>query len=444
MHRARLLACSALACWAALAAAACGPPKEIESPASASADIECPAPIGKIPRERCTAVGEEFGALSVSGALKHTGADGAASLRVDAIRAAAALANQLKESRVALCEAYNACAIPPAEHAEKDRALAGLMGALLELWDARSFADPEAVARFHRGVRAIADRLARHGAGSPQAAPSAQAGARPGRITLAGDRLAQLAAPGVSFSAADGAITVRAQDGGARIVLRSAPELRLRAGHRYLVKVSGSYAPASPILLSGGDEVVGKVRYRAAQAAELYVALRSLDDPDASESTTTWTVAAGEKGAHEAPLTARPGDSGFYLAVGAHGSGAITLDDVELLRGGAVLAAARAEADGEAMVKSSCPAEAAQPLAGKRSFRCQVGVGDLVTLGAPGAYLELAIRTAGGDRAVVRTQSLEGGRSLDAALTEDAELVITAAGAGTATVRSIEVREVQR
>jgi hypothetical protein len=236
---------------------------------------------------------------------------------------------------------------------------------------------------------------------------------------------------------------VRAQDGGARQVLRSAPELRLRGGRRYLVKVTGSYAPAAQPLLAGGDEVVGKVRYHATQAVELYAALRSLDDPEASESTTSWRVAAGEKGAHEATLTARPGDSGFYLAVGARGGGAITLDDVELLRGGAVIAAARAEADAEPMVKTSCKADAAQPLAGKRSLRCEAGAADLVTLAMPTAYLELTVRGASGDRAAVRTQSLEGGRSLDAALTEEAELVVTLAGAGTLTVRSIEVREVE-
>ncbi|MCC6553625.1 MAG: hypothetical protein IT372_11480 [Polyangiaceae bacterium] len=444
MDRLRLLACAPLAASVILASAACGPPKEIESPASASEDLECPDPIGKIPRENCTAVGEEFGVLSVSGALQHTGTAGAASLRADAIKAAAALANQLKEKRLALCSSYNACALTPAEHAAKDKLISDLMGALIELWDTRSFADPEAVEKFHAGVRTLGDKLAGRGGGAPQGAQGGAQARKPEGIGIAGDKLAQLAAPGVSFSTGDGAVTVKAQDGAARQVLRSAPALRLRAGRRYLVKVNGSYAPATPPLLAGGDEVVAKVRYQAAQAVELYAALRSLDDPDASESTMTWHVAAGEKGAHEAPLIARPGDSGFFLAVGARGAGAVTLDDVELVRGGAVLAAARGEADAEPMVKASCTADAAGALSGKRSFRCDAGTSDLVTIGKPGAYLELAIRGASGDKVVLRTQSLEGGRSLDAKLTEDAELFVTIAGAGTATVRSIEMRDVEQ
>jgi hypothetical protein len=92
-------------------------------------------------------------------------------------------------------------------------------------------------------------------------------------------------------------------------------------------------------------------------------------------------------------------------------------------------------------VKTSCAPDAAQPLAGKRSLRCE-GQGDLVTLGMPAAFLEIAVRGASGDRAVLRTQSLEGGRSLDATLKEDAELLITIAGAGTATVRAVEVQAV--
>ena len=55
----------------------------------------------------------------------------------------------------------------------------------------------------------------------------------------------------------------------------------------------------------------------------------------------------------------------------------------------------------------------------------------------------MAVRSkSSGERAALRTLSLEGGRSLDAALAEDGELVVGLAGAGTATLRTIEVRNV--
>jgi hypothetical protein len=447
----RHLVCAVLVWSGLLAAAACGPPRrEGGAPASSSdeAEIDCPAPIGAIRGESCAGVVDDFGALSVSGALKQAGTDSAGALRAEAIRAAAALGSKLKEKRVALCDAYNACKVTPAEHTAKDKALADLMTSLLALWDARQFADPKDVVRFHGAVRTLSKRLDGAAPASSSAAGAAALAGASAAETLPGDKLARLSQQGVSFSSEAGAVTVRAHAGELRQVLRSSPSLRLRGGRRYLVKVLGSYVPATPPLISSGDEVVARVRYRAEQAGELYAALRSLDDTDASEGTVAWKIAAGEKGAHEATLSARPGESGFYLAVGARSPGPVWLDDVELVRGGRVLAAARAEegastsgAEPPHTVKASCKPDAAQPLAGKRSLRCAAGDGDLVTIAAPGAFLELSIRSASGARAVLRTQSLEGGRSLDATLSsEDADLVLAMSGEGAATIRAIEVR----
>lgn len=436
MHRSRLSPALLLVCSAAALTPACGPPQEVEVP-SASAEIECPAPIGTIPREDCAALAQEFDALSVTGALQRTGKDQNTTLRSDAIRAAAALANQLKERRVSLCETYNACKMPVAEHAAKDKQLTDLMNALLVLWDARRFSAPDEVDRFFGGVRDLATKLA----GKGDAEPAKAAAQKPASPGLPGDQLQQVAAEGIAFSTSGGAVTVQAQAGASRLVLRSGPSLPLRGGRRYLVRVNGSYTPAAPGLVNPADEVLGRVRYRAAQAGELYVALRSLEDPEASESLQAFQVTAGEKGAKELKFTADPASSGFYLAVGSRGAGAVHFDDVELVRGGNALAAARAEEANEPLVKTSCAPDAAQPLAGKRSLRCE-GQGDLVTLGMPATYLEIVIRGASGDRALLRTQSLEGGRSLDATLKEDAELLITIAGAGTATVRAVEVQAV--
>jgi hypothetical protein len=188
-----------------------------------------------------------------------------------------------------------------------------------------------------------------------------------------------------------------------------------------------------------------RVKYRAAEAAELYAALRSLEDPDSTEATTTWKLAAGEKGSKEAALTAPAGASGPYLGLGVSGTATLEIDDIELLRGGKVLAAARAEAASEPHVKTSCaPSAAPKPIAGKKSLRCGGGAGDKLTLGLPPSHLFVAVRSPSGERAVLRTLSLEGGRSLDATLTEGGEIVVGLAGPGTATLRSIEITPVAK
>ncbi|HSO00175.1 MAG TPA: hypothetical protein VLS89_17910, partial [Candidatus Nanopelagicales bacterium] len=206
MHRPGILSTFLVLCSAAVLTPACGPPKEVEVPGP-SADLSCPAPIGDIPREDCAAVAQEFDALTVTGALQRAGKDPTGVMRTDAIRAAAALANQLKERRVVLCESYNACKMPREEHAVKDKQLAGLMAALLVLWDARRFSAPDEVERFYGGVRDLATKLA----GKGETAAEKPGAKKPVVPALTGEKLQQVAAEGIAFSTNGESVTVQAQ-----------------------------------------------------------------------------------------------------------------------------------------------------------------------------------------------------------------------------------------
>ena len=169
--------------------------------------------------------------------------------------------------------------------------------------------------------------------------------------------------------------------------------------------------------------------------------MRSLEDPEASEAAESWHVNAGDKGAKEIKLTADPQQTGFYLGVLVRG-GAVDLDDLELLRGGKPIAAARGEGSDEPGVESACTVSKDKPIAGKGSIRCAPGNGDRITLGKPAGHLMITLRDSAGERATVRTLSLEGGRSIDAALREDGgEIIITLVGAGSATIEQLEVTD---
>lgn len=400
--------------------------------AAGSEKLECPAPIGRVPREDCSAVADDFGALSVAESLKLAGSGRDADARIEAIRSAAGLANLLKEQRVALCELYDKCKVTPEDHAAKDQLLAGSMRSLIDLWNKRRFSGADAVVRFREGVRALEQKV--NGAGT--AAPGAP------RSLTAAQALAQVEGAGLAFKADGAAIVVTAQGAGSRVALRTKAEaLPLTSGRHYRVKVSGSYAPAAPPLIAPGEEITVRLKLRADQAGDVYAALRSLEDPEAAESTTTWHVNAGEKGAREATLTADPASSGFYVGVGMSSGGGIDLDDIEIVRGGKSVAAARAEVDGEPGVKTDCLVIGAGALAGQKSWRCKAGAGDRILLGQPESHLFLTLRGPLGDRAMLRTLSLDGGRSVDATVPEDAELVIGLVGAGTATIRAVEATE---
>ena len=417
----------------------CGGPQTPAGGASAQGpEVECPDPIGTIPREVCAEIADDFGSFDVSSSLKIAGASRGAEARIEAIRAAADLAAKLKERRVALCESYNACKTKPADHAAEDQRLAGLMKELIDLWDARKFANAEDVVRFREGVTKIAGKF--DGTittptkdGGVRAAPG-----KPATKTVRGEALARIEGAGLTFAATGGNVTITSTAAGVHDALRAGTEDLRAGGGRMRVRILGSYTPSAPPLIAAGDEITVRFKYRAAQAGELQVALRSVEDPDAVESTIVIPIAAGA-GAQTATLTATPGSSGFYVGIGARNAGAVELDDVELVRQNAVIAAARAEAASEPQLASTCTTSKTKPLAGKASFRCESGDGDKLVLGRPAGHLFLALRTASGERARIRTLSLEGGRSLDVSGKEDLELFIGLEGPGSATIQSIEL-----
>jgi hypothetical protein len=64
-----------------------------------------------------------------------------------------------------------------------------------------------------------------------------------------------------------------------------------------------------------------------------------------------------------------------------------------------------------------------------------------VTLCQPTGFLILGVRDASGKRAATRTLSLEGGRSVDAAVGADARVFVALVGSGAATVEQVEVTD---
>ncbi|MFT3770953.1 MAG: hypothetical protein QM820_36505 [Minicystis sp.] len=424
-----------------LAGLACGsstPAPAGSAAAPAGATMTCPPPIGTVPKEDCAEIADDFGALDVSGALPLASQGKSAEPRIEAIRAVSALAASIKEQRVKLCEQYVKCKLPVAERDEQDKKLAGAMRSLIDLWNKRRFSGTDEVIRFREAVRAIDVRV--NGSAAEGVAPALAA--KPPRTFKAEEALGRIEDAGVAFRVAGSALSVSATAAGNRDALRSKGDVvTLVGGHRYRIKVIGQYTPTVAPLLQPGDELSARLKYRATQAADLQVALRSLEDPEASEASESIKAAAGEKGAREVKLTADPQQTGFYLGVVVKGA-PVDLDDVELLRGGKVLAAARGEGAEDAGVKTDCAASKDKPLAGKGSLHCAPGNGDRITIGKPEGYLAITLRDSAGERATLRTLSLAGGRSVDAALKEDGgEITITLVGAGSATIEQLEVTD---
>lgn len=398
--------------------------------------MTCPAPIGTVPKEDCAEIADDFGALDVAGALPLASQGKSAEPRIDAIRAVQTLAASIKEQRVKLCEQYVKCKLPVAEHDEQDRKLTGAMRALIDLWNKRRFSGTDEVVRFREAVRAIDVRVN----GSEGSAPAAQI--KPPRSYKGEEAFARIEDAGVAFQLDSPAVRVSAAAAGQRDALRSkADVVNLAGGHRYRVKILGEYAPASAPLIAPGDEITARLKYRSAAAADLSIGLRSVEDPDGAEGSEAIHVGAGDKGAKEIKLSADPQQSGFFLGVAVQGA-PVDLDDLEILRGGKLLAAARGEGAEDALIKTDCAPSKEHPIAGKGSIRCQPGRGDRLTIGKPEGYLAITLRDSAGERATVRTLSLAGGRSVDAALREDGgEIVITLVGAGSATLQQIEVTD---
>ncbi len=240
----------------------------------------------------------------------------------------------------------------------------------------------------------------------------------------------------MAFRADGGVVTVSSTTEGKREALLGKPDvLAFPAGHRYRIKIAGSYKPASrAALVQPGDELVARLKYRAEGEASLQLALRSLEDPEAAESTESWRAASGEKGAREFKLAADPQQTGFYLGLVIKGAPCGGRRDSKLLRGGRVLVAGK---PGEPGTRTDCVAGK-----GGKGMRCQPGDGDRVTLAQPeGVPDHQPARRHGARVPRCGALSLEGGRSLDAAVGEDARLVVTLVGSGVATLERIEVTD---
>ena len=221
---------------------ACGRPAAPSSTAGArapgGATLACPAPIGAIPAESCADIADDFGALTVQGALSVAGTGKGAEQRLSAIREVGALAQSIKDQRVELCQRYNRCKVPVAERDAQDKVLSEAMRSLIDLWNKRRIAGPEEVARFRAAVLVI-DRRVNGGVESGPPAPP------PPRTLDAEAALARVADPGVVFRAQSGSVGVSATAAGQRDALLGKPEaISLAAGHRYRIRVSGAYQPA--------------------------------------------------------------------------------------------------------------------------------------------------------------------------------------------------------
>jgi len=420
--------------------AACGGPQGgAQSASGTEGEVSCPAPIGTIARENCADVSADFGALNVEGALKTAGTSKGADERIEAIKGAGELATRLKERRVQLCADYNACKMPLAEHNAEDERLAGLMAELIKAWDERNFQDADGPSQLKSRVKALAFKFD----GQAADVPVTSSDVKPSSTRVPGDKLSQIAGAGLTFSsAASGGVTVAATTDGPRDVLKaSAADLHASGGNRYLIHITGSYTPASPSLIKPGDDLTVRFKYRAAQTGSGYVALRSLEDPEASESTSTFEVAKPGSGEQQVAVTAVPGSSGFYVGIGSK-TLTLELDDIEVVRGGSVIATAQAESAKEANVESTCKVGVGKAISGKGSFSCASGPKDVVTIGRPQSHMFVSVRTGSGEeRSILRMMSLEGGRSIDAKISDDSSLVIGLVGPGSAVIQGVQVKK---
>jgi hypothetical protein len=397
--------------------------------------MTCPAPIGVVPKEDCGAIAADFGSLRVDGALAHAGTGKEADAKLEAIHAVSALAQSIKDQRVKLCDAYTRCHVPLAEHDAQDQALTRTMTQLIDLWNKRHFSRFDEVVRFRDTVRALDKALN----GGPEGLPVPL---QPPRTLKADAALARVELPDVAFRIEAGALTIGSTNAAAperEALIGNTEALALSSGHRYRLRVSGTYRPASPPLIAPGDEITVKVTYRADREGTIVLALRSLEDPDASESTETIHTAAHERATKEVKLTADPRQTGFSLGLAAAGS-PVEIDALEVLRDGRSVVVANA---GDPAVQTSCiPGRA---VGGKPApLACKAGDGDAITLGKPAGFLVLGVRDATGKRASTRTLSLEGGRSVDAAVGEDARLYVGLSGAGAATIEQVEIIELAK
>lgn len=396
--------------------------------------MTCPAPIGTIPKEDCAAIAADFGALNVEKALLLAASGKNSEQRLAAVRAVETLGRSIKDRRVALCERYVKCTVPQPEHDTEDQALTGAMHGLVDLWTKRRFSSPDEIIRFRESVRLL-ERQAFGGGDVDRPPPP------PARRLKAEEALARIEDPEVAFRTQPGAVTVSSTGKGQRDALLGRTDvLALTAGRRYRIQVAGTYRPPSPPKIAPGDELLARVKYRAEAGAQISLALRSIDDPTGTDSTETFRVNADDKGEHEAKLGADPQQTGFYLGLSVVKGAPVEVAELELLRGGTVLMSTRQR---DAGIKTDCSGGPRGAHLGR--LRCLAGEGDRLTLGKPESYLVVSARdSTGGLKGLLKTLSLEGGRSLDLVAAEGTRLVFTLVGAGEATITGLEISEIGR
>jgi hypothetical protein len=302
------------------------------------------------------------------------------------------------------------------------------MTSLADLWNKRRFAGRDEIVRFRAAVLAIDVRV-NGGAGAALPPP------QPPRTYKAADALARVENPDIAFRADAGVVTVsRSSNPIEADALLSKPDgLPLASGHRYRIKLSGSYKPAAAPLITPG-EVTARIKYHAEGAATLSVALRSLEDPE-GEPAESFRTAAKDKGSRDVRLLADPAQTGFSVDV-AVADAPVEIEAIELSRDGKVVIAAHA---GEPALRTGCAVKPAKSKADPPTLECKPG--QRVRVGEPSGYLVVGVRDAGGKRAATATLSLEGGRSIDAAVGDDARVWVGLVGLGSATLEQVEVTE---
>jgi hypothetical protein len=393
--------------------------------------MACPAPIGPVPKEDCATIAADFGAFSVQGALPLAGTGKGADPKLEAIHAVADLAATIKDRRVKLCQQYVKCQVPLAEHDAQDRVLTSAMTSLAELWNKRRFGGRDEIFRFREAVRGIDQRVN----GGIQVAPPPPS---PPRAFKAADALARVENPEIAYRADAGVVTLTRTSNAAAAAeadaLLSKPDvLPLASGRRYRIKISGSYKPATAPPIAPGDEIVARLKYRADGPATIAVALRSLEDPDA-EPAESFRGTSKDIASRDVKLTADPAQTGFTVDV-AVAEAPVEFEAIELLKNGKTLIAAHA---GEPTLRTAC---ATKPAKAGSAATLDCKPGQRVRIGEPAGYLVLGVRDAGGKRASTATLSLDGGRSIDAAVGADARVWVGLVGVGAATVEQVEVTE---
>lgn len=423
-------------------------------------EIECAPPIGVVAREDCASVARDY-AFEVDLALSAPQQKSEhAAAATAALKRASELGTSIKDARVALCEKHNACGVAPPAFVDAEAKLSGAFQALITLWDQRRLADPASVSKFQARLEEVATQagveLPEHGATQPTKAenPKPQQA-----VIVAGATLVrgEPAAGAVTVKKSGTAVVATTEGKGSEAVevLRANLANRGVTAGRALARVIGKFAPKEPPLFAPGDALVVRLEARATEAAQLVVAVRSIEDEeltsrvrDAAEVEQVLSFAKGEKGKREVKLMAPADSAGLYVSIGprlpqggkaSQEAKPVDLDRIEILRGGALVLEARAEKD-DPRVLTRCALSNKAPLEGKKSYSCKAEGVEAIQLGFPSAYVSLAVAAPGEKpRSPLLLTTLEGGRTLEVPSVDASEFIAAVTGAGTLTIERLDL-----